>query len=62
MKSIVIYQAYGQTSILEQNLFSVISLLKRHAGMSNVEKVVIYTDHPEYFKSILETIPCFNMS
>ena len=53
MKSIVIYQAYGQTAILEQNLFSVISLLKRHAGLSIVEKVVVYTDNPEYFKSYL---------
>jgi hypothetical protein len=57
MKSIVIYQAYGQTAILEQTLFSIVSLFKRHLGLSHVDKIVIYTDNPEYFKAYLGEPP-----
>lgn len=57
MKSIVIYQAYGPRTILEQNLFSVVSLLKHHPDFSQVEKIVIYTDDQGYFDSFLGPHP-----
>ncbi len=57
MKNIVIYQAYGLDSILEQTLFSVISLLKHQSELKCVQKIVIYTDRQEYFKSYLGDHP-----
>ena len=53
MKNIVIYQAYGPHVILEQNLFSVLSLLRHHPDFTQVEKIIIYTDNQEYFKAYL---------
>ncbi len=53
MKNIVIYQAYGPNSILEQNLFSVLSLLRQHFEFTHVEKIIIYTDNTDYFKAYL---------
>ena len=57
MKSIVVYQAYGRPDILEQNLFSVISLFKRHRDFSQVEKILIYTDDEAFFQNHLGSHP-----
>ncbi len=57
MKSIVVYQAYGPTFILEQNLFSVLSLFRQHKDFTQVEKVLIYTDNQSYFASYLGNCP-----
>lgn len=45
----LIYQAYGKTEILEQTLFSVVSLLK----MSETVRPVVYTDRPSYFEEFM---------
>lgn len=57
MKSIVVYQAYGPTYILEQNLFSVLSLFRQHKDFTQVEKILIYTDNQSYFASYLGNCP-----
>jgi hypothetical protein len=53
MKCVVVYQAYGRPEILQQSLFSVISLVKKHDGLRNVHKILIYTDKPRYFQDFL---------
>ena len=57
MKSIVVYQAYGPSFILEQNLFSVLSLFRQHKDFTQVEKILIYTDNQPYFASYLGSCP-----
>jgi hypothetical protein len=53
MKSVVVYQAYGRADIVRQNLFSIVSLFKKDAGLANVHKILIYTDQADYFKDFL---------
>src|SRR4051812_28433236 len=53
MKTVVVYQAYGREDILQQNLFSIISLFKKHEGLSAVHKILIYTDNPKFFQKFL---------
>lgn len=53
MKSVIVYQAYGHLYNLEQNLFSILSLLKRHEGLPFVERILVYTDRPEFFRKYL---------
>ena len=44
----VVYQSYGSTDILNECCYSILSLLK-HGFDSNQNKIVIYTDHKDYF-------------
>ena len=45
----LVYQAYGLKDVLEQTLFSTISLL-HHKRPESPLKVVIYTDEKEWFE------------
>jgi hypothetical protein len=53
MKTVVVYQAYGREDILQQNLFSIVSLFKKHEGLQGIHKILIYTDKPEFFQKFL---------
>ncbi len=57
MKTVVVYQAYGREDILQQNLFSIISLFKKHDGLQGIHKILIYTDKPEFFQKFLGEQP-----
>lgn len=47
---ILVYQAYGREDILQQSLFSIISLMNVLRPNSPLQ-VWIYTDHPDYFQN-----------
>ncbi len=49
-----VYQAYGLKEILEQTLFSVVSLFKI-LPQDSPHKAMIYTDQPDYFKSFCKS-------
>lgn len=51
-----VYQAYGAVEILEQTLFSIISLLKKLPASSHA-KAMVYTDQPIYFEKFLQAHP-----
>lgn len=53
MKTVVVYQAYGRDDILKQNLFSIVSLFKKHEGLPGIHKILIYTDRPDFFQKFL---------
>ena len=45
----LVYQAYGHQDILEQTLFSIVSLM-HHTDKDSPLQAIVYTDQPEWFQ------------
>lgn len=52
----VVYQAYGIQDVLEQTLFSVLSLLHVSPAESDL-RAMVYTDRPDYFSTFFNGHP-----
>lgn len=49
----IVYQAYGSEAILNEALYSILSFYKIHGQDYRDITIVVYTDHPLYFESVL---------
>lgn len=49
----LVYQSYGHIDILNECLYSILSLLKHYPGDMNFQ-ILIYTDQPEFFSVLPE--------
>jgi hypothetical protein len=52
-KKYIVYQAYGSEDILNEALYSMLSFYKIHGLEERNIKLVVYTDQPTHFESVL---------
>jgi hypothetical protein len=52
-KNYIVYQAYGSIDILNEALYSMLSFYRIHGLDQKEIQLVIYTDHPAHFESVL---------
>ncbi|MDF2455778.1 MAG: hypothetical protein K0R51_1771 [Cytophagaceae bacterium] len=52
-KKYIVYQAYGNEAILNEALYSMLSFYKIHGQDYRDISIVVYTDHPLHFESVL---------
>lgn len=59
-RNYVVYQAYGNIDILNEALYSMLSFYKVHGLDQKDIQLVIYTDRPQHFESVLgkERVDC----